>query len=62
MQMVLVQIQKELRVLYNFQHPKELKDVRSFLGLTGYYRRYTHHYAKIITTLLELLTKAKKWK
>ncbi|XP_019240631.1 PREDICTED: uncharacterized protein LOC109220626 [Nicotiana attenuata] len=42
--------------------PRSVKDVRSFLGLAGYYRRFIHHYAAIAGPLLDLLRKDSfKW-
>ena len=38
------------------------KDVRAFLGLTGYYRRFSPNYSETITPLLQLLQKGHKWK
>ena len=34
--------------------PRCKNDVRSFLGITGYYRRFIHHYAKIAGPLFAL--------
>ncbi|KAD7117887.1 hypothetical protein E3N88_05155 [Mikania micrantha] len=39
--------------------PKTVKDVRSFLGLSGYYRRFIHHYASVAGPLSDLLRKDK---
>lgn len=38
-----------------FPTPKRLKDLQSFLGLTGYYRRFIKNYAKIAEPLLKQL-------
>ena len=34
--------------------PQTLRDVRSFLGLSGYYRRFIRHYSKLALPLTEL--------
>ena len=38
----------------NFRKPKTKKDVRSFLGLTGYYRRYIPNFSTISVPLSDL--------
>ncbi|KAH0655105.1 hypothetical protein KY285_029987 [Solanum tuberosum] len=37
--------------------PRTVKEVRSFLGLAGYYRRFIHHYASIASSITDLLKK-----
>lgn len=41
--------------IVNFQAPKSLRALRSFLGLSGYYRRFIKDYAAIVKPLTTLL-------
>ena len=43
----------------NFPIPGNLKELRAFLGLTGYYRRFSPLYARYTQPLLELTKKEK---
>lgn len=45
-----------------FPVPKTQKQVRSFLGMANYYRRFIHNFAKIAAPLNALLSKDKKLK
>lgn len=46
---------KKVEAIVNFPVPKTLKDLRSFLGMSGYYRRFIRDYAKIAKPLTLLL-------
>ena len=47
----------KLEVMENFPVPKTEKEVRSFLGLTGYYRRFIKEYASMAVPLTNLTRK-----
>ena len=44
-----------VKSVINFPQPKKIKDVQSFLGLTGYYRRFIKNYARIAEPLIKQL-------
>jgi Reverse transcriptase (RNA-dependent DNA polymerase)/RNase H-like domain found in reverse transcriptase/Integrase zinc binding domain len=46
---------KKIEAISDFPLPKTLKDLRSFLGLSGYYRRFIQDYSKIAKPLTALL-------
>ncbi|KAM0057208.1 putative nucleotidyltransferase, Ribonuclease H [Helianthus debilis subsp. tardiflorus] len=47
----------KIDIIKKWPTPQSVKDVRSFLGLSGYYRRFIHHYASIASPLSDLLKK-----
>ena len=46
----------------NWPAPKTVRDVRKFLGLANYYRRFVKDFAKIARPLNNLTRKEEKWK
>jgi recombinational DNA repair ATPase RecF len=44
-----------------WEPPKNVGEIRSFLGLAGYYRRFIENFSKIAKPMTELLKKEKKF-
>ena len=48
-------IELELEAVREFPQPKNIKNIRQFLGLAGYYRRFIHNFSGIAKPLSNLL-------
>jgi len=47
----------KIEAVLHFPQPRTVTNIRSFLGLTGYYRKYIKGYARLATPLFELTRK-----
>lgn len=50
------------KAIEEFQRPKNIHNVRQFLGLTGFFRRFIPNHAKLTAPLTKLLRKKEEWK
>jgi hypothetical protein len=51
----------KVETVSNWQQPTNVSEIRSFLGLAGYYRRFIEGFSKIARPITELLKKEKKF-
>ncbi|CAM8894496.1 unnamed protein product [Rhodiola kirilowii] len=47
----------KIKAVVDWPIPTSVKQLRGFLGLTGYYRRFVQHYALLVAPLTQLLRK-----
>ena len=51
---------KKIRAIEDWSVPKYMTDVRSFMGITGYYRRFIEGFLRIENPITSLLEERKK--
>jgi len=52
---------EKVEAVSNWQQPTNVSEIRSFLGLAGYYRRFIEGFSRIARPMMELLKKEKKF-
>ena len=52
---------EKIRAIEDWQVPKDLTDVRSFMGITRYYRRFIEGFSRIVNPITYLQKKGKKF-
>jgi len=52
---------QKIEAVMNWPIPKNLTEVRSFMGLARYYRRFVQNFSKIATPLTNLTRKVTKY-
>jgi hypothetical protein len=52
----------KIRDMLSWNAPASVTDIRSFLGLVGYYRKFIEGFSKITKPMTEMLGKDKKFK
>jgi hypothetical protein len=52
---------RKIQTIVEWTTPKSVPELRSFLGLANYYRRFIEGYSKKTTPLSDLLKKNRRW-
>jgi hypothetical protein len=53
---------KKVEAIVDWERPKDVREIRSFLGLTGYYRRFIEGFSKISLPMTRLTRKGATFK
>ena len=50
---------KKVKVIINWQEPKNVKDVRVFIGFANFYQRFINNFSALVSPLIALTRKDK---
>ena len=50
---------KKIKVIINWQEPKNIKDIRVFIGFTNFYKQFINNFSALILPLIALTYKDK---
>ncbi|KAJ4722993.1 Retrotransposon protein, putative, Ty3-gypsy subclass [Melia azedarach] len=53
--------ERKVKAILDWTEPKKVPELRSFLGLANYYRKFIEGYSKRVSALTDLLRKDRKW-
>ena len=53
--------ERKVQVVIDWPAPTKVTELRSFLGLANYYRRFIKGYSKIVSSLINFLKKDRAW-
>jgi hypothetical protein len=52
---------KKVEAMLKWERPTNVTEIHSFLGLTGYYKRFIEEFSTIATSMTRLTRKETKW-
>jgi len=50
---------KKIKAIVNWQEPKNVKDVRAFIGFANFYQRFINNFSALVLPLVALIQKDK---
>ena len=53
--------ERKVQVILDWPSPSKVAELRSFLGLANYYKKFVQRYSKKVAHLIDLLIQDKKW-